>query len=400
MSLTSTHIQRYADVLVWGLTTARRKPFKRGDAVLIRYQAPALAVAEALFARLIDKGFNPIQRQEFTPAMEQSLFCKADQRQLVFLAPGENELYGRIQGSITVQAPASLTHLVKADPRRFAALALSRKPIKDILADREAKGLYGWTLGGYPTQAQADQAGLDIDTYSRQVVKACFLNRRDPVARWQEIFNHVGQIKRRLDSLAIEKVHVESQRIDLVVTVGRMRRWLGISGRNIPSFEIFLSPDWRGTHGTYHADQPSLRSGNRVAGISLTFARGQLTEIEAEQGEDFLRQQLAMDPGAGRIGEFSLTDRRFSPIDRFMANTLYDENHGGRHGNCHIALGSSYTTSFSGNPADLTAGEKKRLGFNDSALHWDLVNTQDKRVTAHLTGGGKTVIYDNGRFID
>jgi len=400
MSLTPLHLKRYADVLLWGLTTARRQPFKRGDAILIRYQAPALGVAEALFDRLVDLGYHPIQRQEPTPAMEQSLFFKADQRQLVFLAPGEKELYGQVQGSITIQAPASLTHLVKADPKRFGTLALSRKPIKDLLADREAKGLYGWTLGGFPTQAQADQAGLELGDYTRQVVNACFLNRRDPVARWRDIFAQVRQIKCRLDSLAIETLHVESERIDLTVTVGRMRRWLGISGRNIPSFEIFLSPDWRGTHGTYHADQPSLRSGNRVADITLSFAKGKLTGIKAAQGEAFLRQQLAMDPGAARIGEFSLTDKRFSPIDRFMANTLYDENHGGRHGNCHIAMGSSYTTSFSGNAANLSAGEKKRLGFNDSALHWDLVNTQPKRVTAHLANGKKTVIYDNGRFID
>jgi aminopeptidase len=38
------------------------------------------------------------------------------------------------------------------------------------------------------------------------------------------------------------------------------------------------------------------------------------------------------------------------------------------------------------------------LGFNDSALHWDLVNTQKKRVTAHLKGGRKTTIYENGKF--
>ncbi|MBP1739220.1 MAG: aminopeptidase, partial [Deltaproteobacteria bacterium] len=39
-----------------------------------------------------------------------------------------------------------------------------------------------------------------------------------------------------------------------------------------------------------------------------------------------------------------------------------------------------------------------KLGFNDSALHWDLVNTEDKRVTAHLSGGKKMVIYEKGMF--
>jgi len=105
-----------------------------------------------------------------------------------------------------------------------------------------------------------------------------------------------------------------------------------------------------------------------------------------------------MDRGASQIGEFSLTDRRFSKIDRFMADTLFDENFGGRHGNCHIALGSSYADAFAGDPATLTKSAKASLGFNDSALHWDLVNTEKKRVTAALRGGGKTVIYENGMF--
>jgi hypothetical protein len=85
-------------------------------------------------------------------------------------------------------------------------------------------------------------------------------------------------------------------------------------------------------------------------------------------------------------------------IDRFKADTLFDENFGGAYGNCHIALGSSYMDTYSGNPADITQALKKKLGFNDSALHWDLVNTERKTVTAHLRSGEKCVVYDNGRF--
>ena len=123
-----------------------------------------------------------------------------------------------------------------------------------------------------------------------------------------------------------------------------------------------------------------------------------MIRARAEEGEAFLRQQLAMDAGAGRLGEFSLTDRRFSKIDAFMANTLYDENYGGKYGNCHVALGSAYTDSYAGKPAGLTAARKESLGFNDSALHWDLVNTENKRVTAHLKGDRQLTIYENGTF--
>jgi aminopeptidase len=81
-----------------------------------------------------------------------------------------------------------------------------------------------------------------------------------------------------------------------------------------------------------------------------------------------------------------------------MANTLYDENFGGAHGNCHIALGSSYSNTFAGNPRKLSPALKAKLGFNDSALHWDFVNTEKKRVTAVLACGSRKTVYENGEF--
>ena len=70
-----------------------------------------------------------------------------------------------------------------------------------------------------------------------------------------------------------------------------------------------------------------------------------------------------MDRGANKVGEFSLTDKRFSRISVFMANTLYDENYGGRFGNCHVALGSSYTDTYRGNPAELSPALRRKLGY-------------------------------------
>ena len=192
--------------------------------------------------------------------------------------------------------------------------------------------------------------------------------------------------------------HIESENTDLKITPGKKRKWVGISGHNIPSFEVFLSPDWRGTEGIYYADQPSFRSGNYVEGVRLTFKKGIVAQVEARKGKSFVEGQTSIDKGAKRVGEFSLTDKRFSRINRFMANTLYDENYGGRYGNCHLALGSSYSDTYDGDPGRLSKEEKAELGFNDSALHWDLVNTERKRITAYLENGGQITIYENGRF--
>lgn len=63
-----------------------------------------------------------------------------------------------------------------------------------------------------------------------------------------------------------------------------------------------------------------------------------------------------------------------------------------------MAVGASYADTYAGDPAELTEELKANLGFNDSALHWDLVNTEPKKVTAFLRDGTKTVIYENGMF--
>jgi aminopeptidase len=398
MTLTTTELEKYADVLLWGLSTARKTKFRKGDIILIQYERPAIQLAEVLFRKIVDMGMHPVQRMGLTFGMEQDFYEKADDKQLVFVPPGEKELYGNVNGRIFLRAPESLTHLKDINAERIGKVLVSRKPLKDILDKREDGGLYSWTLCTFPTQELARQAKTTIRHYTTQIMKACYLDKKDPVQEWRSILKGVLGIKKWLNSLKIKTLHIQSKNTDLTVIAGEKRRWSGVSGHNIPSFEIFFSPDWRGTEGTYYANLPSFRSGNYVKGVRLAFKKGLVVKIEAEEGQEFTAKQLAMDKGASRIGEFSLTDKRFSRIDRFMADTLFDENYGGSHGNSHIALGSSYTDSYTGNPADMTKALKEKLGFNDSALHWDLVNTEPKLVTAHLTSGKKLIIYEDGAF--
>ena len=81
-----------------------------------------------------------------------------------------------------------------------------------------------------------------------------------------------------------------------------------------------------------------------------------------------------------------------------MAMTLFDENYGGEFGNCHVALGASYPSTFDGDPSTLDAARREELGFNTSALHWDLVNTEPKTVHAVMHDGSRALVYENGEF--
>ncbi|HOM30078.1 MAG TPA: aminopeptidase [Deltaproteobacteria bacterium] len=396
--LTSGQMERYAGVLMWGLATARGRRCKKGDIVLIRADERALPLAERVYELVVEMGCHPVMRVTLTPVMERAFYGKSSTSQLVFCTPGERELFSSLNGLVTIRAPESITHLADVRPERIAKATLARKYLNDILDEREAKGLFGWTLCLYPTQELARHAGMSIEEYTGQIVDACRLDVDDPVAWWKETYGQAQEIKRWLNGMKIKRLFVQSDTTDLVVTPGASRKWVGISGHNIPSFEIFVSPDWRGTSGRFYADQPSYRSGNYVKGVELEFDRGVVVKARARDGEEFLLKQIAMDRGASRLGEFSLTDRRFSRINAFMANTLYDENYGGEHGNCHIALGDSYADTYDGDASLLSPQKKRSLGFNDSALHWDLVNTERKRVTAELGDGKRVTIYEDGVF--
>lgn len=396
--LTDRQLNRYADVLLWGLKTARNGRIKKNDIIIIRYDLAAIKLVEILLQKIIKMGLHPIHRLLQTPNMEKSFYSLSSSRQLTFIPPGEEELYNHINGTIAILGPESLTHLSKIDPIKIVQSLKAKKSLRNILDKREENGFFSWTLGMYPTKELAAHAGMTVKEYANQIVNACFLNRTNPIAQWETVYKKAQSIKKWLNQMKVKKYHIESNNTDLEITPGEHRKWIGVSGHNIPSFELFVSPDWRGTNGKYFANQPSYRSGNYVRGIRLEFKNGKVIRASADKGEKFLKKQLTTDEGANKLGEFSLTDKSFSKINRFMANTLFDENYGGKYGNCHIALGASYSDTYNGKPSDLTKERKKALGLNDSALHWDIVNTEKKCVTAHLVSGEKNVIYENGKF--
>ena len=107
------------------------------------------------------------------------------------------------------------------------------------------------------------------------------------------------------------------------------------------------------------ATSRSTATATSCRGVRLAFRDGRVVEASAEENERVLTEMIATE-GADRVGEFSLTDRRFSRITRFMAHTLYDENVGGSFGNTHIAVGRAYQDAYAGDPATLTPERLER----------------------------------------
>ncbi|MCQ2411264.1 MAG: aminopeptidase, partial [Elusimicrobiaceae bacterium] len=211
MLLTKKQLEKYAQVMVWALCAARRngkvKPY---ETVLLRSDIGALPLAREIYNLLLDKHLQPVLRFNLPEEFAKDFYTKADKKQLTFITPGEKEFQGGINGLIALRAPQDLTHLKTVDPARIAQTAVAHKPLREILDVREQKGLFSWTLCNYPTDELAKRAGLTPKEYANQVARACFLNEKDPVKKWQEVTRQINEIGAWLTSLPIETLHVES----------------------------------------------------------------------------------------------------------------------------------------------------------------------------------------------
>ena len=389
-------LDKYADVLInFALNSGRG--VKKNEVVFLQVPESAKPLLISLQKAVLKAEAHSII-QYLPTEMERNFFELATPNQLTFFPAAF--LKGRVKQAdhfLMILAETNFHELEGVDPQKIMERSRVFKPYKDWRDAKENKGKLTWTIGLFATPAMAKEANLTLKEAWQQIIKACFLNYSDPVKKWQRVQNKSNQIRNKLNKLEIVSVNIKTKDTDLNITIGDNRQWLGGGGRNIPSFEIFTSPDWRGTNGYIFFDQPLYRQGNLIKNIKLTFKDGLVVDAKAGYGQDFLKQLIKVE-NSNKIGEFSLTDKRFSKINKFMAETLYDENFGGEFGNTHIALGSAYKDTYSKNINKLTPKDWDNLGFNDSAVHTDIIATSDRIVTATLKNGKKIILYQSGKF--
>ncbi|HEY4519720.1 MAG TPA: aminopeptidase [Candidatus Paceibacterota bacterium] len=397
-------LEKYADVLV-NFALNSGKGIRKGDVVRVSAHESAKPLFHAVCNAIVDSGGHVISHylpdETRHSSTSRHFFECAREHQIDFFPTKHlRGLAQQIDHTISIISDTDPALLRGINPKRIMRHGVAHKKFRDWLVEKERKGQFTWTLGLYGTPRMAKEAGMTIRQYWEQIVRACFLNEKNPIVKWKSICKRLEIDRRKLNALAprTEKLHIKGKDVDLWVTFGKQRQWLGGSGRNIPSFELFTSPDKRGTEGWVRFNQPLYRYGNKITGIELWFKNGRVVKSKAKQNEKVLQAMIAT-PGADMIGEFSLTDRRFSYITKFMADTLYDENMGGPEGNTHIALGMSYKEAFSGDVTKLSNKQAIALGFNDSSVHTDIVSTTKRTVTAHMIDGTKRVIYRNGMFV-
>ena len=389
-------LDKYAEVLIkFALNSG--EGVKKGEVILLRVPERAKPMLKALRKVILGVGAHPII-QFFPDDFDREFYELAQEHHLEFFPDKYiRGLVDQIDHVVTIISETNPKELEGIDPKKIMKRNQTYKPYMDWRHEKEAQGKLTWTMALYGTEQEAEEAGLTVEEYWEQIINACFLDHENPVNKWKEVFVETERIKEKLNSMKIQNLHVKGENVDLKVGIGEKRKWMGGSGRNIPSFELFISPDWRKTEGKIRFNQPLYRYGNLIKDIELEFKDGKVISSRASQNEQVLKEMIASE-NADKIGEFSLTDSRMSRITKFMAETLFDENIGGEQGNTHLALGAAYKDSYPGDPAKVTKEEWEKMGYNDSAVHTDMISTEKRTVTATLEDGSQIVIYKDGKF--
>jgi aminopeptidase len=395
-------IESYARVLV-NFALGEGEGIKPGDTVRVHGSEETKPLFAEVCRAVWRAGGNVLQSLQMTQDerfnLERDFYELASDDQLDhFQAKYFRGMLDNIDHLVYIDGTNDPQAMKDVDPQKMMRRQAAFMPMIGWQQEKERAGLLHWTIGLWGTEAMAAEAGLSVESYWEQIIHACFLDDPAPVTRWRETLETIHRYRDWLSSLPIERLHLEAEGTDLWLTMGERRRWVGGSGRNVPSFEVFTSPDWRGTNGHVSFSEPLFTHGALVKGVRLEFEHGLVVNATADENAELLEQIIAA-PGGNRLGEFSMTDARLSRIDRFMASTLYDENMGGPLGNSHMAVGMSLTDAYDGDATTVTEEEWEELGFNlDAAVHEDIVLTNDRTVTAVMRDGSERVIYADGQF--
>jgi len=153
---------------------------------------------------------------------------------------------------------------------------------------------------------------------------------------------------------------------------------------NMPTEEIFTTPDCRRAEGTLASTRPLAVIGDVVEGLRFTVKDGKIVDVAADHGAELIRAELASDERAGYFGEVALVDgaSRVGKTGVTFFDVLYDEN-----ATCHIAYGMGLPYAFDGEPDPAT---------NVCNIHIDfMVGGPELEVDAVLADGSEVPLIRN-----
>jgi aminopeptidase len=395
----SSMLERYADLIV--SVGANVQP----DQVVAIDASPEAAPLVHAIARLAyERGARYVDVGYFDGAVKRIRAEQAREETLGWAPPwiGRRLLdLGELDAARIVLTPLLPPALLQGvDPARAGKDRLPTVPeLFKVIDDRSV----AWTISPYPLAGWASTVYPDldsteaIDTLWQDVIHVCRLDEPDPAAAWIARIDEIWRQAQKLDELELDSLHFDGPGTDLTVGLLPSSRFAKEGGAahtrtgvrhmpNLPTEEMYTTPDPERTEGVVTATKPLDVAGSVVEGLSVRFAAGRVVEIDAQTNADALRMRVATDAGAARLGEVALVDResRIGKLGRVFFNTLLDENAAS-----HVALGDAYAAPIA-DPADLPR-------INESAIHVDfMIGSDDVTVTGRTKDGRDVTVMRGG----
>ncbi len=280
------------------------------------------------------------------------------------------------------------------------------KPYRDEMDNK-----YQWCIAAVAGKAWAKKVFPDVRTSVavEKLWEAILYTSRaqgDGIKNWEE---HNADLKNRyeyLNSLGITELHYTSANgTDLTVGLLPQGRFMGGSdtllnsdveyNANIPSEEVFTSPDRNRADGVVYSSMPLSYQGALIENFWFRFEGGKIVEAHAQKGEELLNSILDTDEGARYLGECALVPYD-SPIRNsgiLFYNTLFDENAA-----CHLAFGEGFSACVH-DYEKYTLEEIREMGINNSIVHVDfMIGTKDLCITAKTEDGREVPIFRDGNW--
>ena len=348
------------------------------------------AAAYRLGAKFVDVAY-------YDPWVKRARVQHVADELLEFIPPWHGEralqLADERGASISFSGPTAPGLFDDLDPSRLGRDVYPRiKEWSKITNDRTVN----WTIAPAPTEPWARLVYPDLDPAEAlarlwdDVAHVCRLDEEDPVAAWRERNAALAAAADRLTERRFDALRLEGPGTDLTVGLFPSSSWIGGSDTtaegiehmsNLPTEEVFTTPDPERVDGTVRATMPLFTQGTAIEGLTVRFERGRAVAIEADAGAEILRTLTARDEGAARLGEIALVDRegRIGQLDTVFYDTLLDENAAS-----HLALGSAY---------ELGVGDEDAERINDSEIHIDfMVGGPEVDVTGITRDGERVAV--------
>jgi aminopeptidase len=297
------------------------------------------------------------------------------------------------------------------DPAKPAAASLARNSACDVWRHGLDFGENAWSIIGVPLEPWATKVFPEVSPAEAMVrlweaiLDVSRVDGNDPVAAWETHDAAFEKNKRILNERHFDALHyVSSNGTDLTVGMTDAHIWEGGSARtvgdvkyfpNIPTEEVFTSPDRARVDGVVHSALPLAHAGVIVRDFWFRFERGRVVDYGAEQGTEVLKHILATDEDACRLGECALISKN-TPIRQsglLFYSTLYDEN-----ASCHLALGTGFPECYEGG-CSMSADELATHGVNHSHTHVDfMIGSDDLSITGITADGDEVPVFVHGQW--